>query len=266
VYRVADRRVELADTVTISLEPVDLALPPCAPGQFNMLWAFGVGEVPISVSARPAPAGRVLHHTIRAVGATTRALCELEPGAALGVRGPFGRGWDLDAARSHDVIVLAGGLGLAPVRPLLEAILEERDDFGRVAVLVGARSPGTVLYDEWLSSWRSRLDVDVEVTVDHAGPEWHGDVGVVTSLVPRITVESGARAFVCGPEIMMRFTGKALLDAGLAAEHIQVLLERNLVCAVAHCGHCQLGPTFVCREGPVYSLDAVGPLMSVREL
>jgi NAD(P)H-flavin reductase len=266
VYRVTDRRVELADTISITLEPVDAALPQCAPGQFNMLWAFGVGEVPISVSERAGIGSNALHHTIRAVGATTRALCGLELGEALGVRGPFGRGWDIEVARSHDVIVMAGGLGLAPVRPLVEAILEERDAFGRVVVLVGSRSPDDLLYAEWLSSWRSRFDVDVEVTVDHAGPEWHGDVGVVTSLVSRVPVDDRARAFVCGPEIMMRFAGKALVDAGLAAEHIQVSLERNMVCAVAHCGHCQLGPTFVCREGPVYSLDAIGPFMAVRAL
>jgi NAD(P)H-flavin reductase len=161
---------------------------------------------------------------------------------------------------------MAGGLGLAPVRPLVEAILEERDAFGRVVVLVGARSPDDLLYASLLSSWRSRLDVDVQVAVDHAGPDWRGDVGVVTSLVARVSVEDSARAFVCGPEIMMRFAGKALVDAGLVAEHIQLSLERNMVCAVSHCGHCQLGPTLVCRDGPVYFLDAVGPLMAMRAL
>lgn len=264
-YRVTDRRVELADTVSVTLEPVDVALPAPVPGQFNMLWAFGVGEVPISLSQRSVPGG-ALHHTIRAVGATTRALCALEPGGVLGVRGPFGRGWDLGAARGSDVVVVAGGLGVAPVRPIVEAILDERDAFGRVVVLVGSRAPDDLLFGDLLGSWASRPDVEVRVTVDHAGPGWSGDVGVVTGLIPRIGVGPGARAYVCGPEIMMRFAGKALVDAGVRPEHIQVSLERNMVCAVAHCGHCQLGPTFVCREGPVYALDTVGPLLGVRAL
>ncbi|HET8618220.1 MAG TPA: FAD/NAD(P)-binding protein [Acidimicrobiales bacterium] len=266
-YRVTGRRTELPDTATLALEPIEAGLAGPRPGQFHMLWAFGVGEVPISVSHLQSDRPGTHHHTVRAVGATTRALCALAEGDTLGVRGPFGHGWDLDAARGGDVVVVAGGLGLAPLRPVVEAITAARDSFGRVAVLVGARSPDDLLFADVLAEWRGRFDLDVEITVDHARGGWHGDVGVVTSLVPRIPIDvAAAAAFVCGPEIMMRFAGNALRDAGVAPERIQVSLERNMVCAVAHCGHCQLGPTLVCRDGPVYTLDAVGPLLSVRSL
>jgi NAD(P)H-flavin reductase len=265
-YRVTARSVDLADTLTLEIEPVADALPEPLPGQFNMLWAFGVGEVPISVSRRH-PGGQVTHHTVRAVGPTTRALCALSEGETLGVRGPFGRGWDVDAARGREVIVVAGGLGLAPLRPVVDAILEDREAFGGVAILMGARSPDDVLFRDELSEWRSHFDLDVRVTVDHAGEGWFGDVGVVTTLVPRLPFDaSTAAAFVCGPEIMMRFASSALRDAGVPAERIQLSLERNMACAIAHCGHCQLGPTFVCREGPVYTLDAIAALLNVKAL
>lgn len=266
-YRVTDRRAESSDTATLEIEPVADELGRPRPGQFHMLWAFGVGEVPISVSRVAADGRATQQHTVRAVGATTRALCALAEGDTLGVRGPFGRGWDLAAAHGHDVVVVGGGLGLAPLRPVMEEVVGQRDRYGRVVLLVGARSPDELLFADVLSAWRGQFDLDVEITVDHARDRWHGDVGVVTGLIPRIPIDvAAASAFVCGPEIMMRFAGAALCDAGVAPDHIQVSLERNMACAVAHCGHCQLGPTFVCREGPVYTLDAVGPLLSVKRL
>lgn len=266
-HRVTDRCAESADTTTVEIEPVAAALAEPRPGQFHMLWAFGVGEVPISVSHIARDGRTTQQHTVRAVGATTRALCALAEGDTLGVRGPFGHGWDLSSARGDDVVVVAGGLGLAPLRPVVEEIIEQRDRFGRVAVLIGARSPDELLFADVIAAWRGRFDLDVEITVDHARDRWHGDVGVVTSLIPRIPIDvAAASAFVCGPEIMMRFAGSALRDAGVAPERIQVSLERNMVCAIAQCGHCQLGPTFVCREGPVYPLGAVGPLLTVRSL
>jgi NAD(P)H-flavin reductase len=265
-HRVVDRRRVTADTFTLRLEAVGAPLDPAEPGQFNMLWAFGVGEVPISVSGLgngPDPG----EHTIRAVGATTRALCGLEPGEMLGVRGPFGRGWDLRAVDGGDLIVVAGGLGLAPLKPLVERIVAERDRFDRVAVLIGARAPEEILFEDVLAEWRGRFDLDVEVTVDHARGAWRGDVGFVTALIPRAPVDAATTtAFVCGPEIMMRFAAVDLLDAGVAPARIHVSLERNMACAIAHCGHCQLGPTFVCRDGPVYSYSAVASLLEVRGL
>jgi anaerobic sulfite reductase subunit B len=260
-YRVVDRVEELADTVTLVVEPVDAPTTDPAHGQFNMLWAFGVGEVPISLSALSPK----VTHTIRAVGATTTALCALEPGDMLGVRGPFGTGWDLDAAVDGDLVVIGGGIGLAPVRSAVRAAIAERDRFGHISVLVGARSPDLLLFEDDLEAWRQRGDVEVLVTVDAAPTGYRGDVGVVTGLIDRAGFDpSRAAAIVCGPEIMMRFSAAALLARGVPAERIQVSLERNMACAIAHCGHCQLGPVFVCREGPVFDWSTARSLLEVR--
>lgn len=261
-YRVIDRVEELADTVTLVVEPVDEPVPDPEHGQFNMLWAFGVGEVPISVSAR-APH---LAHTIRAAGATTTALCALQPGDMVGVRGPFGTGWDLDAAVGGDLVVIGGGIGFAPVRSLVRAVIEARDRFGHVTVLIGARSPDALLYRQELDEWQRRGDLEVLVTVDAAPSAWLGHVGVVTGLIDRAGFDpTRTTAMVCGPEIMMRFTAQALLGRGVAAERVKVSLERNMMCAVAQCGHCQIGPVFVCREGPVFDWATARSLLEVRQ-
>ena len=261
-YRVVDRVEELADTVTLAVEPVDEPVAAPGHGQFNMLWAFGVGEVPISVSARSP----YLAHTIRADGATTTALCSLTPGDMLGLRGPFGVGWDLDAAAGGDLVVIGGGIGLAPVRSVIRAVIAERDRFGHVSVLIGARSPGSLLYRDELADWRRDGDIEVLVTVDSAPSGWTGDVGVVTTLVDAAGFDpSRTTAMVCGPEIMMRFSALALIGRGVAAERVKVSLERNMVCAVAQCGHCQIGPVFVCREGPVFDWGAARSLLEVRQ-
>lgn len=264
-YRVVDRHEELADTVTLALEPAG-SDPACfEPGQFAMLWVFGVGEVPISMSGDPTSGGPILH-TIRAVGGVTRALCGMEPGRQLGWRGPFGHGWGLADAAGHDVLLMAGGIGLAPIRPALYQVLAHRERYGRVVLLVGARSPADLLFSEELAHWRSRFDLEVEVTVDAGPRDWRGDVGVVTMLIGRGHFDpSDVRAFVCGPEMMMRFTASSLQDHGVDAARIQVSLERNMRCAIAQCGHCQLGGVFVCREGPVLSWQEAAPLLKVRE-
>ena len=265
-YQVAARHDESADVVTLDLEPVEpaAAIDEPAPGQFTMLYAFGIGEAPISVSGCPADDG-TLRHTIRSAGAVTRALCDLAPGDQLGVRGPFGVGWPLADVDGLDLVVIGGGIGLAPVRPVLRQVIAERDRFGRVALVVGARTPGDLLYRSELAEWRGRFDLDVEVTVDAAPIEWRGDVGVVTKVLPRLAVDPArAAAFVCGPEVMMRVVARHLLDAGFDAERIHVSLERNMQCAVGHCGHCQLGPVFVCTDGPVLPWSAAALLLEVR--
>ncbi len=237
-----------------------------APGQFNMLYVFGVGEAPISVSGDPGQPERLLH-TVRAVGTVTRAMCALRRGASLGVRGPFGNGWPLDQARGHDVVVVAGGLGLAPLRPAIYHLLGNRDRYGRVAILYGARSPDELLYRRELERWRARLDLEVRVIVDRAGPGWAGPVGVVPSLLARADVAAAsAVAMVCGPEVMMRFTVRELERLGLTPERIFVSLERNMKCALGFCGHCQLGPHFVCKDGPVLRYDRVAEFIHLREL
>ncbi len=263
MYRVSSRRQDLADTVTLALEPIHERIAAPAPGQFNMLWAFGVGEAPISLAGID---GDVLTHTVRGVGAVTNALCAMSEGDQVGVRGPYGTGWDLDGARGRDVLVVAGGLGLAPVRPIVTELLARRADYGRAALLMGAREPGSLLYRHELEAWRSRLDIEVEVTVDSARPSWRGNVGVVTKLIPQSPVEPAiTRAFVCGPEVMMRFCARALVDLGVPPSEVFVSLERNMHCAVGHCGHCQLGATFVCKDGPVLSWADAEQVLRIRE-
>ncbi len=265
-YRVTAKRRETPDTWTLDLEPVSEPIATPRPGQFTMLYAFGRGEIPISVSGLPGD-GAPLRHTIRAVGNVSEALCDLAPGDGLGVRGPFGTCWGLDGAEGRDVVIMAGGIGLAPLRPAIEHVLVHRDSYGRFAVLVGCRTPGDLLYAGQLESWRGRFDVEVEVTVDSADPGWHGDVGVVTSLLPRIPVDpDNIAVMMCGPEVMMRFGARAMVERGVAEVDIEVSTERNMKCAIGHCGHCQLGPKFICADGPVFPLSQVGPLLAVRSL
>lgn len=262
-YRVVDRREEVAETVTLTLQPVDPPLAPGRPGQFTMLWAFGIGEVPISI-ARWHDDGRI-EHTIRAVGATSGALCAAAPGDMVGVRGPFGRGFDLDAATGGDLVVVGGGVGLAPLRPVVLEAMAERGRFERVCVLVGGRSPDLVLYPGEHDAWRG-AGLEVDVTVDSAPSGWTGAVGVVTRLIGRaVTDPARTTAIVCGPEVMMRFAVHELLDRGVPAGSVQVSLERNMHCAVELCGRCQLGPHFVCHDGPVFTWPEVAGLLGVRE-
>jgi NAD(P)H-flavin reductase len=263
-YRVAGREQETADTVTIALEPIDERIDEPLPGQFTMLYAFGVGEVPISVSGCPRLEG-ALRHTIRGVGATTRALCRLDVGSVVGVRGPFGVGWGVTTAEASDVLILAGGIGLAPLRPVVREVLEGRERFEQVAVLIGARTPVDLLFRAEIEAWRWRPDAHVAVTVDAAPRGWAGHVGLITTLIDRVPITPArATAFLCGPEVMIRVVARDLVDAGVDAERIFVSLERNMHCAVRHCGHCQLGPLFVCAEGPVVSWATAAPLLAVR--
>jgi NAD(P)H-flavin reductase len=265
-YRVVSRRRETHDVVTLGLEPVDAPGSPMRPGQFNMIYAFGIGEVPISVSGDPATTDPVIH-TIRAAGLVTRALCESHPGAVLGLRGPFGTDWGVETAAGHDLVIVGGGIGVAPLRPVIYSVLKQRERYGHVSVLIGARSPADLLYASELQTWRSRFDMDVRVTVDTAGGTWRGPVGVVTELIPRALFDPGsAIAFVCGPEIMIRFAARSLVDHGLDPANIRVSLERNMKCAIGLCGHCQLGSEFVCRDGPVFAWARVGRLLAIPEV
>ena len=239
--------------VTLVLEPFDdRSLRVSDHGQFNMLTALGVGEVAVSI-AGPAVASGVIEHSVRDVGAVTHALCTAPVGAEVGVRGPFGRGWGIERLPDgRDVVVVAGGIGLAPLRSAVHALVARaRDGRGRVFVVAGARSPDQILYRDDLDAWR-RAGSHVAVTVDVGTPGWEGPVGVVTTLLPDLPFEpDGAWALTCGPEIMMRFVARGLVDGGVEPGRILVSLERNMQCGVGWCGHCQLGPLLVCRDGPV---------------
>ena len=265
-YVVADKRQELGDTWTLELEPAGgEGVGEFHPGQFSMLYAFGAGEVPISVSGGGG-AGQRLGHTVRAVGAATGALCAIEPGAQVGVRGPYGNSWPLAEAEGGDVVVVAGGIGLAPLRLAIKHLISERDTYREVSLLYGARAPDEILYPGELQEWRES-GITVATSVDSAPGDWDGRVGLVTTLIPEAGFE-GARttALICGPEVMMRFVSQALQDRGVPADRIHVSLERNMKCAIGHCGHCQLAHRFVCKDGPVFPVGRIGTLLGVREL
>jgi anaerobic sulfite reductase subunit B len=264
-YLVAARRAETYDTVTLMLRPAENPIEPPRPGQFTMLYVYGVGEIPVSVSGF-RPGGQVLVQTIRAVGAVTRALCAAAPGDMIGVRGPFGTDWQVSAADGRDMLVVAGGIGLAPLRPVLLTALAQRARYDRVVLLVGARSPDDLIFTRELETWRRR-DADVRVTVDHGQAGWNGQVGLITRLIEGAVADpAGTTAFVCGPEIMMRLCAEALVNRGVAATDIRVSLERNMRCGAALCGHCQLGPLLLCRDGPVVSYAEAAPLVAKKEL
>ncbi len=266
LYRVDDVRRELSDTVTIRITPRQGLRPNYAPGQFNMLYVFGIGEIAISISGDRADSDSFVH-TIRDVGAVSKAITALEVGATIGLRGPFGTGWPVTAAEGSDIVIIAGGLGLAPLRPAICHVLANRARYGRVAILFGARHPEDLLFRDELASWRQTLDISVEVTVDHASADWRGNVGVVPDLIQRVAFDAhDTVAMVCGPEIMMRFSANALRDAGVAPERIHLSMERNMKCAIGLCGHCQFGPTFVCKDGPVMRLDQIARIFTVREI
>lgn len=266
-YRVQRVRREIADTFTMELELRDGAdIPPYAPGQFNMLYVFGVGEIPISISGDPERRASLVH-TTRAVGTVSKAMAELGVGDTIGVRGPFGSSWPVERAEGKDLVIVAGGIGLAPLRPAMYHALAHRERFGKVILLYGARTPAEMLYRSQLEQWRSRFDLDVLVTVDRATDAWRGSVGVVTRLIPRAQFEpQNSVALVCGPEIMMRFTVAELIKRGIAHDDVFLSMERNMKCAVGMCGHCQYGPYFVCKDGPVFPYSAVERLLTVQEV
>ena len=272
LYRVIERIRETSDVTTLLLEPLDEPLMTYRCGQFNMLSSFGVGEIAISLSS--APSEPLLRHSVRDVGAVSHALCQRTVGDLVGVRGPFGSDWlvecDNDNAGTdvRDTVVVAGGIGLAPLRGAVEELVRTSErGGGRVFVLVGAREPAQIVFTADHDSWEAR-GATVLVTVDRATPTWTGRVGLVTSLLADAGFDpEHSRAMLCGPEIMMRFTARALVDLGMNPEGILVSLERNMQCGVGWCGHCQLGPFLLCRDGPVVPYAGlVSHLLTQREL
>jgi NAD(P)H-flavin reductase len=258
---------ETADTFTMELSSRDgdhtYAFQP---GQFNMLYVAGVGEVPISICGDPAKPG-LLVHTTRAVGVVTKVLAQLKPGDQLGVRGPYGTSWPVQEAEGHDVVIVAGGIGLPPLRPAIYHLLAHREKYGKIVLLYGARTPEELLFTKELEKWRSRFDMDTHITVDRGNATWRGNVGVVTMLIPPALFDPiHCVAMVVGPEIMMRFTIPELNKRGVADDKIFISMERNMKCGVGLCGHCQLGGSFVCKDGPVYRYADMKGIFTKREL
>ena len=258
---------ETHDTWTLDLEVADGgdALR-FQPGQFTMMYVFGVGEVPISIAGNPSHP-ETLVHTVRAVGAVTNAICALRPGTLIGIRGPYGSSWPVVAATGRDIIIVAGGIGLAPVRPAIYHVLEHRESYGSVSIVYGSRTPSDLLYIDEIHDWKSRFDLNVQITVDRGDGTWMGDVGVVTPLLNRLSFDANhAAAILCGPEIMMRVIAKELARRGMPTADVSVSLERNVKCGVGFCGHCQIGASFICKDGPVVAYDDVADRLGMEEL
>lgn len=266
-YLVREVSKETPDTFTLRLAPDEGSNgSEFRPGQFSMLWVFGVGELPISISGDPAEHDQLVY-TVRSVGQATNALVTRAVGEGVGVRGPFGKGWPLDSARGRDVIIVAGGIGLAPLRPVIYEVLNHREDYGRLVVLYGARSPHDLLYRKELAAWARQRETQVLITVDYGGISWRGHVGVVTSLFKYARLKpTRSVAMVCGPEIMMRFVTRELENYGLSRSDIYLSMERNMKCAVGFCGHCQYGPHFICKDGPVFPYEQIRTLLEKYEL
>jgi NAD(P)H-flavin reductase len=259
---------EIAGTTSYEFELADAghaAAYRFQPGQFNMLYLPGFGESAISISSDPERP-ELLGHTVRVAGIVTGALARCGIGDEVLLRGPFGSAWPIVECIGRDVVVAAGGIGLAPLRPLIYHVVKNRSDFRDVHLLYGARSPEGLLYRREFDVWR-KAGINVDITVDVGNPDWLGHIGVVPTLLHRLRVDAAnCRVLTCGPEIMMRYVIFEALASGIAAEHAYLSMERNMNCAVGFCGHCQLGPTFICKDGPVFSYPQMEPYMHIEDL
>lgn len=257
------------NTRTFTLELVDPALRKAMrwrPGQFNMLYVPGVGEAAISISS-DSEQPHLLHHTIRSVGYVTRAINQLPLGSIVGLRGPFGTGWPIEKLKGRDVVLLTGGIGLAPLRPVIYWLLNHRDQCGRVVLLYGCRTPDDQLYADELAAWADDERLDVLVTVDNATEQWHGPVGVVTNLLRRIKVNADRTiVMVCGPRILNRVAAWNFLQHHVPPSQVYISLERNMNCGFGLCGHCQYGRKFVCRDGPVFCFEEIADIFAKEEI
>jgi len=267
LYRIHGVKQETDDTFTLELSPTHSnGEAAFAPGQFNMLYVFGVGEVPISISSDPAKAPAI-QHTTRVVGTVTKAMRRLKRGDMLAIRGPFGTQWPVAEAEGKDVVIAAGGIGLAPLRPALYSLMRRREKYRKIVLLYGTRTPEDILYRKELEQWRGKFDLEIQVTVDRAASSWRGNVGVVTTMIPRAPFDpTNTLVMVCGPEVMMRFTAQEVLKRGVPANRVYLSMERNMKCGIGLCGHCQYRGYFVCKDGPVMRFDEIGSLLNTAEV
>ena len=251
------------DTASFTVSPDDGSHFVFEPGQFNMIYAFGMGEIPVSISGGSRDH---FHHTVRNVGSISKALANLRPGMKIGIRGPYGSAWPLKICEGGDVIVAAGGIGLAPLRPVVKYLEDHRDKFNKRILLIGARSPENLIFHDDIERWK-KAGIEVHISVDTATLNWNGTVGVITKLFGKTDFDAGnAKAHICGPEIMMRFCASELETRSLSRKDIYMSLERNMKCAIGLCGHCQFGAEFICKNGPVFAYERIAELMTIKEI
>ncbi len=237
-------RLELPDGLSLGHEP----------GQFVEVSVLGVGEAPISISSSPSRSNGTFEVCVRRAGDLTGVLHHLQAGQTIGVRGPFGRGFPIEHFRGKDILFAPGGLGLAPLRSLINQVLDERGKYGRVIILYGAKHPSELLFKDELAEWAARGDVDLRLTVDRPDADWKGHVGVITTLFPQVQVYArNTVAVTCGPPVMYRFVLMELLGKGIPEGNIFLSLERRMKCGVGKCGHCQINHIYTCRSGPVFA-------------
>jgi NAD(P)H-flavin reductase len=264
---VLSRSDETRDMISLGLrltDPVARGRYRFTPGQFNMLYLPGIGGVPISIASDP-DRPETLDHSIRAVGRVTGALAGLHPGDRLGLRGPYGRGWPLEAAEGHELVVVTGGLGCAPVVAAIAYVLARRARFGRLVILQGVKHAADLIWRERYEAWAALPDTEVRLAADEPGQHWTGHIGLVTDLLDEVRFDPArSLALLCGPEPMMLAAARRLAAVGVADTRIWLSLERGFQCGVGHCGHCQLGPWFVCRDGPVFRWSEIGWLLGTK--
>ena len=231
-----------------------------SPGQFVEVSAFGIGEAPISISSSPSEDGK-FELCIRQVGMLTNVLKRYEPGDTIGIRGPFGKGYPMEKLFGKDILIVAGGIGLVPLRSLINYVLDHRQDFGRLIILYGAKSPEELLFKDEIKQWEDREDVEFHVTVDRGNEEWTGNTGVITTLIPKLDLDLNKTiAAVTGPPVMYKFVVMSLKSKQLPDEQIYLSLERRMKCGVGKCGHCQINGVYCCQEGPVFNYADIKPL------
>ncbi|HVN89294.1 MAG TPA: FAD/NAD(P)-binding protein [Candidatus Binataceae bacterium] len=263
--RVVARRTETEGIYTFTLQFVDPELRRSyafRAGQFNMLYAPGVGEVAISIVSDPTEP-QLIEHTIRIVGRVTGVMARWKVGDIVGVRGPYGNGWPVEEAHGRDVVIITGGVGCAPTVGVINYIFRRREQYGELHILHGVKTPNDLLYRERFDEWRRAPRTKVYLTSDRPDKSWHYRIGVVTELFDELDVPSSSIVMMCGPEVMMRMAARSLLGKGIADDSIYLSMERRMECAVGLCGHCQWRQSFVCKDGPVFSYREARELFRV---
>ena len=262
--RVVERVQESGSVFTLRLEFLDSEMRDnyrFAPGQFNMVYLYGVGEVAISIVSDPKDP-KLLDHTIRAVGRVTNGISQLKDGDIIGLRGPYGRGWPMVEAEGRDVVVITGGLGCAPVVSVINYITQRREQFGKLTILQGVKLPKDLIWRDRFERWINEPNTEVFLAADKGDPSWPWHVGLVIELFDQMKLSENTIVMMCGPEGMMRVCIHELLLRDIPESAIYLSMERNMQCALGQCGHCQFGPDFVCKDGPVFSYDQIKPLFA----